>query len=194
MTAFSVLVEKLCTWCILVSSLLFSTSKQSQWFLRKGKWRKDLVIIIWNIASSSTLVNAVSTTLLSCAEQILVFRFQQLGLPVLKGNCVHSSIERTIDVTHNLISLCISFRKQVDLFFPVLAMIHVSVQGLEKTFCKLYQIDKSWSLQRTEGNSLCTKTLWKEVLNKFLSLTRTRHRSVLALFCKQSALLLLAPK
>lgn len=125
---------------------------------------------------------------------MLVFRFLQLGLSVLKGNCVHSFVERAIDVTDNVISLCISFRKQVDLFFPTLAMIHVSVQGLEKTFCKFFQLDKSWSLQRTEGNGLCTKTLWKELLNKFLSITRTRHRSLLALFCKQSASLLLALK
>lgn len=42
---------------------------QSQWFLRKGKWRNYLVIIIWNIAPT-TLVNTVPSPLpsLSCCK------------------------------------------------------------------------------------------------------------------------------
>lgn len=87
--------------------------------------------------------------------------------------------------------LCISSWKQVHLFFPALAMIHARMQGLEKkAFCKFYWFRQTCSLQRTKGSSLCIKTLWKELLNKFLSLTRTRHRPVLALFWEQFASLL----
>ena len=81
-------------------------------------------------------------------QQMLVFRFLQLGLSSLKGNCVHSFVERTIDVTDNPISLCISFRKQVDLFFPTLAMIHISVQGLEKNILQILPIRQILALAK----------------------------------------------
>lgn len=60
----------------------------------------------------------------------------------------------------------------------------------KKAFCRFTNLDKPSSLQRSEGNCLCIKTLWKELLNKSPSLSRTRHRSVLALLWEQFASLL----
>lgn len=122
--------------------------------------------------------------------QMLVFSSLQPGLSVLKGNCAQSFVQRTTDVTKNLLSLH-QLQKAGAFFFSCTCNGYMQVfRDWKKAFCRFTNLDKPSSLQRSEGNCLCIKTLWKELLNKSPSLSRTRHGSVLALFWEQFASLL----
>lgn len=113
--------------------------------------------------------------------QMLVCSSLQPGLSVFQGNCDHPFVQRTTDVTNNLISLH-QLLKAGAFIFSCTCNDTCKCAGTGKMhFANFTDLDKCCSLQRTKGNCLCIKTLRKELLNKFLSLTRTRHRSALAL-------------
>lgn len=119
--------------------------------------------------------------------QMLVCSSLQPGLSVLKGNCAHSFVQRTTHVTNNLISLHQLVKTGAFIFSCTCNDTCKCAETGKMHFANFTDLDKPCSLQRTKGNSLCIKTLWKELLNKFLFLTRTRHTSVLALLWEQFA-------
>lgn len=121
--------------------------------------------------------------------QILVCSSLQPGL-VLKGNPAHSFVQRTTDITNSPISLHQLLKAGAFIFSCTYNDTCKRAGTGKKHFANFTDLDKPCSLQRTKGSGLCIKTLWKELLNKFLPLTRTRHRPVLALFWEQFAPLL----
>lgn len=55
--------------------------------------------------------------------------------------------------------LCISSRKQVHLFFPALATVHASVQGLEKSILQIYQFRQTQLLAKKRRKLLVHKDI-----------------------------------
>lgn len=77
---------------------------------------------------------------------------------MLKGNCAQSFVQRTTDVTKNLLSLH-QLQKAGAFIFPALAMIHASVQGLEKSILQIYQFRQTQLLAKKRRKLLVHKDI-----------------------------------